>query len=176
MVVKIRLEGNEAIARSLNAKPAQVKRASRKAVRETVTALHKELGGAIPRAAGTPVGGFRRVRAKKKRAKQGRGKVSGSVWMGTRKIAAAYAGRLRNDPDRGGAWAGKYFFENSFVAKMKSGYVSIFQRVEGASKIRQRYVHLPSAAGVAKRAGDNARKDLSARFTKNLKEEMTKPK
>ena len=176
MVVRIRLEGKEAIARSLNAKPAQIRRAGRKAVRDTTNKLHRDLGGDIPRAAGTPVGGFRRIRAKKRRAKVGQGRVSGSVWMGTRKIAAAYVGRMRNDPDRGGAWAGKYFFENSFVAKMKSGHESIFQRVEGTNKIRQRYVHLPSAAGVAKRAGDNARKDLSARFTKNLKEELAKRK
>ena len=181
MVARIRLEGKEEVARSLNAKPAQIRRAGRKVVRDTTNKLHRELGGAIPRAAGTPVGAFRRIRAKKRRAKVGQGKISGSVWMGTRKIAAAYVGRLRNDHDRGGAWAGKYFFENSFVAKMKSGHVGIFERIKGKSdtgrvKIKERHVHLPQAREIAKRAAYNARKDLSTRFTKNLKEELAKPK
>ena len=179
MVVRIRLEGKEVIARSLNAKPAQIKRAGRKTVRDTTNKLHKDLGGAIPRAASTPVGGYRRVRARKRRAKVVEGGIRGSVWMGTRKIAAAYVGRLRNDPDRGGAWAGKYFFENSFVGKMRSGHESVFERVKGKAstgrgKIKERHVHLPQAREIAKRAAFNARKDLSTRFTKNLKDELTK--
>ncbi len=100
--------------------------------------------------------------------------MSGSVWMGTRKIAAAHAGRLRNDPARSGAWAGKYFFENSFVAKMGSGYESVFQRIEGSNKIKQRYVHLPSAAGVTKGIVRKSERDFSTLFTKNLKAEIAK--
>ena len=176
MVARIRLEGHEAIAKSLNAKPAQIKRAARRTVRLAVTSLHKELGGAIPRTAGTPVAAYRRVRAKKRNAKTRGGRVSGSVWMGTRKIAAAYVGKLRNDPSAGGAWAGKYFFENAFVAKMKSGQESIFERVEGSNKIKQRYVNLPQARGVAKRAAFNTRKELASQFSKNLALEMAKKK
>ena len=176
MVARIRLEGHEAVAKSLNAKPAQIKRAARRTVRLAVTSLHKELGGAMPRAAGTPVGAYRRVRAKKRNARTSKGRVSGSVWMGTRRIAAAYVGKLRNDPNAGGAWAGKYFFENAFVAKMKSGHESIFERVEGTNKIKQRYVDLPQAREIAKRAALSTRKELSSQFSKNLARELAKKK
>ena len=174
MQVRLKVTGQKELAAYFKAKPAQVRRAARRTVRQITNELHKELGGTIPRKAGTTVVGYRRVRAKKKTPKGRQASSRGSVWMGTNKIAAAYAGRLRNDPTSGGAWAGKYFFENSFVAKMKSGHESIFQKIKGTNKIRERYVHLPDARNDAKRAADKVELKLRNVLRKNLEIEMAK--
>lgn len=176
MIIRLRVEGREEIAANFKAKPAQIRRATRKTVRQVTNELHKELGGQIPRTAGTPIVGYRRVRAKKTTPKGRQRSSTGTVWMGTNKIAARYAGRLRNDPERNGAWAGKYFFENSFVAKMKSGYESIFQRIKGSNKIRQRYVHLPDARQDAVRAANKAELRLRKILRVNLQKELAKAK
>ena len=175
MRMRIRIEGQEAIAREFKARPAQVRRATRRTVRQLVNEGHKELGGAIPRSAGTPVGGFRRVRAKKTTPKGRQRSSRGEIWMGTNKIAARYAGKMRNDAGAGGAWAGKYFFENSFVATMKNGYESIFERVAGG-KLKQRYVHLPDARGDAQRAADKIELRLRKILRANLAQEIAKAK
>ena len=175
MVMRIRLEGQAAIAAMFKARPAQIRRASRKTVRTVTNRLHRELGGQIPRANSTPVVGYRKIRAKKK-TPRGRGQSSfGSVWMGTNRIAARYAGRLRNNKSRGGASAGKHFFENAFVAKMSNGYESIWKRMDDG-KLKQQYVELPNARAIAEQAADKARRELKLLLRKNMEIEMNKGK
>lgn len=55
--------------------------------------------------------------------------IGGSVWVGYNPIAASRVGRLRQDEK--GAWARRYYFEDGFLATMRSGYRSIFTRVGG---------------------------------------------
>jgi len=175
MVMRIRVEGQAAIAAQFKARPAQIKRAARKTVRQVTNKLHKRLGGAIPRADGTPVVGYRKIRAKKK-TPRGRGRSSyGEVWMGTNKIAAHYAGRMRNRPSQGGASVGGHFFKNAFVAKMSNGYESVWKRIEGG-KLEQQYVELPSARREAERAAKDAQVDLARLLRKNMEIEMNKGK
>ena len=171
MKMRIRLEGQKELAAYFKAKPAQIRRASRATVRQLTNEGYKELGGTIPRTAGTPVGGFRKVRAKKRTPKGRQRSSTGSIWMGTNKIAAHYVGKMSNGHK--GAWAGKYFFENSFVATMKNGYESVWQRTSGGG-IKQRYVHLPDARNNAKRAADKIEKKLRITLRKNLEKEMAK--
>lgn len=171
MKMHIRLEGQKELAAFFRAKPAQIRRASRTTVRQLTNEGHKELGGTIPRTAGTPVGGFRRVRAKKRTPKGRQRSSTGSIWMGTNKIAAHYVGKMSNGHN--GAWAGKYFFENAFVAKMKKGYESVWERTSGGG-LKQRYVHLPDARNDARRAADKIEKRLRIVLRKNLEKEMRK--
>lgn len=176
MKMTLRITGRDEIAKKLKATPAQVRRASRKTVRQVVNEGYRELGGTIPRTAGIPVGGYRRVRAKKQTPKGRQRSSRGEVWMGTNKIAAKFAGKVRNDPTTGGAWAGKYFFENSFVAKMRNGYESIFERVHGSRKLQQRYVHLPDARNDAQRSADRMELRLRKILRANLEKELAKAK
>ena len=165
-------------AKFFNAKPAQIKRATRRTVRTITNDLHKELGGTIPREADISVLGYRKVRVKKKTPK-GRGKSStGSVWVGQNQVQARFAkGRKRNDKARGGAWAGKYFFKNAFVLKAKSGFESIFQRTgKGKLPVKQAYINLPKAQEFTRKAADRAKNRLVPLLEKNLRIEMNKRK
>lgn len=144
MKINIRVENKEELNQWFKDKPKQINRASRLTVNRITSDLHKRLGGIIPKTAGTSVAGYRRVRAKKTLSKvKNRSKIMrGVVWLGTMKIPAKYGGRTRNV--KGGAKAGRHFFENAFVATMKSGYRGIFYR-KPDGKLEQAMIDLPEA-------------------------------
>ena len=171
MVMRIRTQGLKELTAYFKAKPAQVKRAARKTVRQITNELHKELGGTIPRDAGTSVGGFRRVRAKKKTPK-GRQRTSrGSVWMGTNRIQAEYAGRAKAIGSD--VKVGKYFFKNAFIMKYKSGHEAVILRI-GRGKIAPAYVNLPNSHAITRAAVNKARYRLKDKLRENIRIEFAK--
>lgn len=143
MEYKITLDGKKEVKRWFALKPQQIARASRLTINQVISESHKKLGGNIPREAGTSVVGYRRVRAKKTLAKARRKVMVGVAWMGTLQIPAKYAGRAKNT--KGGVIVGRHFFENAFVATMKSGYTGVFRRVSGSRDIEQVMIDLPKA-------------------------------
>lgn len=155
-------------------RPTQIARASRLTVNQITRELEKELGGDIPREHGTSIAGFKRVRAKKTLAKaRNRKRVRGITWIGRNAIASAYAGKPRNV--KGGARAGRYFFENAFVAKMKSGHVGIFRRIEGSTKIVETLVELTNAKAQVVRAV-NGKRGKIRQIMQNQLRKQTKSK
>ena len=159
MRYNLSLKGDQArLNRMYNLTPAQMKKAAQKTINTVVPKYQKEAGGAIPRAAGTSITGYRRVRSKRKLAKVR--KLRGEVWQGTLRIPARYAGRLRQT--KGGVRAGRLFFEGAFIATMKNGYRSVFRR-KGAGRypIEQEFVYLDDSPSIMARLADGARRDLS---------------
>ena len=152
--------------------PVQIARASRCAVNKVTSDLQKELGSAIPKADQTNVAGYKKVRSKKRKVKARRKSTRASVWMGTMRIPAKYAGKPRYDKSRGGVRIRGHFFENSFIAKMKSGYVGVFNRNNG--KLEQDYVELLSADRIAKKAAGNAQIALDKEMLIRLERELNK--
>jgi len=174
MRINIRLPDRAKLAAYFKAKPNQIRTASRKTVRELVNMGHKELGGALPRSAGTSVVGYRRVRAKKRTPKGRQRSSTGEIWMGTNKIAAKFGGKLRNDRAAKGAYAGRNYFRNSFVATMKNGYTSIFQRIAGTNKIKERYIAIPKAHGTTQQTAERLRKKMPMLIRANILKELNK--
>ena len=148
----IQLDGKKEAARYFTAKPRQIERATRLTINKVVRSMHREAGGTLPRRAGTSVVGYRRARAKRSLAKARRKRTVGSVWMGTMKIPAKYAGKIRSA--KGGARAGRLFFKNAFVAKMAHGYEGIFRRKDGGRGVEQVHVDMPNAASDMRRIKD----------------------
>ena len=170
--MRITLEDKTKVARWFALKPSQIARASRLSINQVTNELHKQLGGDIPRVAGTTVVGYRRVRAKKRLAKAGRGRIKrGVAWMGTMKIPAKYGGRMKNAGSD--AWAGKHFFKNAFVATMGNGYQSIFYRMPGG-KLKQAMIDLPKSDTQAKTAGRWARNRVDRVLERRLRAELAK--
>jgi hypothetical protein len=88
---------------------------------------------------------------------------TGSIWDGYNDVMARHVGRLSQG--EGGAWAGQYFFEGAFVAKMKNGMVSVFKR-DGAKSlpVTQQAVKLVAAEAVASQVAAEANAELLRRF------------
>lgn len=143
-------------------KPAHVKRASRLAVNQITNEMHKELGGEIPRAHGTSVTGYRRVRSKKNLAKARAKRLRALVWQGTLRIPAKYAGKPRKVT--GGVKAGKHYFPNAFIATMKNGYTGVFKRITGSSKLEQEYIELEQAQKMVRRKAQEKLPKLQEAF------------
>jgi len=172
MEMRIRVENKAKVATWFKLMPKQIDRASRLSINQVTNELHKRLGGEIPKEAGVTVVGYRRVRAKKSLAKAGRRKIKrGVTWMGTMEIPAKYAGRMRSEGSD--AWAGKYFFQNAFIATMKSGYKGIFYRLPGG-KLKQATIKLPKSDYQAATAASWARARVDQVLTSRLKIELAK--
>lgn len=169
MEYRIWLEGKAKVDNWFRLKPKQISRATRLTINSVISQSHKQLGGEIPRAAGTSITGYRRVRAKKNLAKARRKVMTGVAWLGTLRIPAKYAGRMKQQ--KGGVRVGRHFFENAFVATMKSGYMGVFKRVSGG--IEQEYIDLPQAdnqaASVARWARGQAKSELRERLILEMK-------
>ena len=170
--MRITLKDKGKVATWFKLMPKQIDRASRLSINQVTNELHKRLGGEIPKVAGTTIVGYRRVRAKKKLARSGRQKVKrGVTWMGTMEIPAKYAGRMRSEGSD--AWAGKYFFQNAFIATMKSGYTGVFYRLPG-NKLKQAMIQLPKSDHQAKTAASWAKGRVEQVLTARLKVELAK--
>lgn len=173
MDIRVSLVGQQKqLQRMLKLMPGEMQKITKKVINEVVDETHRELGGIIPRAEGVSIGGYRRVRSKKRRAK-GRKRVRASIWQGTLRIPAKYAGKPRNV--KGGAQAGRHFFPGAFVATMKdTGYTGIFRR-RGADKhpLEQEYVYLDNAPGIVQSAAQSAETKMRQRI-RQLAEESLK--
>ena len=180
MKFRLRVEGREEIKQTFRVLPKEIRRAARRTVRQVTNELHRELGGKIPRTAGVSVVGYRRVRAKKRTPKGRQVGSRGVVWLGTNQIEARFAGRMRDSETFGGAFAGKYFFENAFVAKFDSGYVGIFKRSEsgktrhGKAELEKQYINLPKSHEDAAKAAQEARPRMRELLQENLELERQK--
>lgn len=147
MDITIKVEGAEAVAKEFALRPKQIERASRLTVNQITKELHKELGGQIPKTAGSSIPGYRKHRAKKRLAKaKDKKKIRGVVWLGTKSIAAKYIKGRPGHIAGYGASKGKYVFKNSFWKTMKNGYKSIFRRTKRTkSGIEEERVSLPKS-------------------------------
>ena len=165
--IKINLDTAEAV-RALNPSKAELKRASRLVINKITNDVHKDLGGRLPRGSGVQIGGFRRVRTRKTKAKGNT--LRGTVWIGGNQIAAKYVGRPRDVT--GGAQAGRHFFPGAFVATMKNGYTSVFKRSQNG-KIKEQTVEVknlhPEAQAAVRRHSATATKILKSELEKILR-------
>ena len=174
MNFNLKIEGEAELAKWFKLKPTQIARASRLTVNKTTTMLHKKLAGDIPRKHGTSIVGYRKVRAKKtlSKVKKRTKNVRGITWLGANDIDARYAGKMRTV--QGGVRAGRHFFENAFIATMKSGYTGIFERIQGGSKIKKVMIPLTDAHDMAQVEADKALKYAQALLNANLYNEFNK--
>ena len=115
--------------------PVQIARVTRNLTNFIATDLRQSLGGSIPKKSGSNIAGFRRVRTRKTLSTVKRRRPFATLWLGGNTIAAKYGGRLYQTEK--GAGAGKHFFKGSFIATMKTGYRSIFHRVNKQGKLAQ---------------------------------------
>jgi len=169
--LRIKIDGTDTIENEWNLRPAQIRSASRLTVNQVVRELQQDLGRSIPKQHGTSIAGFKRVRAKKTLAKaKTRKRIQGITWIGRNAIAAAYAGKPRNVT--GGARAGKYFFENAFVATMKSGHTGIFKRIKGSTKIVEQTVDLDQAQSQVRTAVNKKRGRISQILRQQLEKKI----
>ena len=136
-----------AVTNALQKSHLAVVRVSRKIANYIAKDLDDSLGGIIPRAAGTSVTGFRRVRSFHSNTRVRRAKHHSKVWLGGNRIAARYGGRMREVT--GGAYAGRHFFANAFIHQFKSGYKSLFTRVNG--KLTEETIEVPNIYPIAVR-------------------------
>lgn len=170
MEMRIHIDNKKEIALWFKVKPKQVSRASRLSINQVTNELHKQLGGSLPRDAGTSVVGYRKVRAKKTLAKSRSKTKRGVTWMGTMKIPAKYGGRMKQV--HGGVKVGRHFFENAFIGTMKSGYVGVFKRIQGTDKIEQAMIEMNNADAQAATAATWAEARYKNVLRKRLKIEL----
>lgn len=172
MEMRIHLDGKAEAARWFKLKPRQIDRASRLSINQVTNELHKQLGGSLPRDAGTSVVGYRKVRAKKSLAKARSLAKRGVTWMGTMKIPAKYGGRMKQV--HGGVKVGRHFFENAFIATMKNDYQGVFKRIQGTDKIEQAMIDMPNADAQAATAASWAEARYKNVLRKRLHIELNK--
>ena len=107
------------------AKPAQIKKAHRRAMGKTLrwlnTRITRELGAQFD----LPQRVFQ-VRAKKQFDAD-----SGSLWIGLNPIAAHWLGRARQT--KKGVSVRKHRFAGAFIAKMSNGHIGVFKRSSSKS-------------------------------------------
>ena len=170
--LSIKIDGTDAIKNEFGLRPAQIRSASRLTVNQVARELQQELGRSIPKQHGTSITGFKRVRAKRTlaKARNSRKRIQGITWIGRNAIAAAYAGKPRNV--KGGARAGRYFFENAFVVTMKSKHTGIFKRIKGSNKIEEQTVDLTNAQAQVVHAAKNARGRIRHILQNQLKKKV----
>jgi len=147
--------------------PKKIARASRLAVNQVTSEIHKDVTREVPKAHGTSITGYRRVRSKKTLAKARKKRLRGIVWQGTMDIQAVYAGKPRKV--KGGVKAGKHFFPGAFIATMKSGHVGIFSRIHGSKKIEEERIELDQARSIIESKAREALPKLPKLFREQYK-------
>ena len=161
--INIVLQDSELRA-ALDALPQTIFKAQRSAIRTTATWTGKELRKRMRDRTGFPAKVFNKFRVKTKRNRE-----TGTVWIGLNKVKASYVGKLSNDTK--GAWAGDYYFEGGFIAKMRSGHVGIFKRINSdRSSIVEQSVELPFGFEVAEDVAQAAQEQLHARFLEKIQQ------
>ena len=173
MEMKIRIDGKHELAAYFAAKPAQIRRATLFTTRQITNELHKELGGSIPRAADTSILGYRRARAKKTLPKAKRRRIRGVAWMGTKKIAATFAGKPRQG--KGVVRVRGHVFQNAFIRHYGSNAV-VFQRIPGTRKIKEVKIELPASATQAQAAAGRAQGRIKRVTREQLRRQLARKK
>lgn len=163
MAVTVTLDKAE-VQRVIDALPQTIFKAQRSAISTTTTWAKKELQSRMIGKTGMPAKVFRQFRVKSRRDRE-----KGVVWLGVKQVKAAYAGKMSQDV--GGAFAGAYYFEGGFVAKMKSGHESIFKRL-GKSRlpIAEQTVNIDIGLEVAEDVAIAAQAELRNRFAAKVRE------
>lgn len=162
-MINFRIDLNQQdLQRFLNAAPRTIFNAQRSAIRTTTTYADRLMKERMAKATNLPRKVFNNFRVFK-RANDYRG----IVFLGMNPVKASYAGALSQN--KKGAKAGKHFFPGGFVAKMKSGYVSIFKRRGTEYKpIDEQVIELPEAQGIAEQVADDAANELERRYLEKL--------
>lgn len=163
--LSVQLDRSE-LEQFLSAAPQKIFNAQRSAIRTTTTFTEKALKSRMAAASGLPSTVFKTVRILKKVSDQ-----RGIVWLGFNPVKAKYAGKLSQEP--GGAMAGQYYWPGGFVAKMKSGHLSIFKR-QGAKRLPliEQTVELPYAEEIAASVFIETQTELQRRYEEKLREAL----
>ena len=159
--LKIDLDQKD-LQRFLNAAPRTIFNAQRSALRTTTTFADKLLKDRMALATGLPGKVFKNFRVFKRSSD-----YQGIIFLGLNPVKAAYAGNLTQEP--GGASAGQYYWAGGFVAKMRTGHLSIFKR-KGAQRfpLVEQVVELPQAQVIAEQVADEAAAELQRRYLEKL--------
>lgn len=159
--LKIKLDQGD-MQRFLNAAPRTIFNAQRSAIRTTTTFADKMMKARMAEATGLPGKVFKNFRVVTHS-----NDYRGVVFLGFNPVKAAYAGKLMQEP--GGASAGQYYWAGGFVARMRSGHVSIFKR-KGARRLPliEQAVELPQAEAIAGQVADIAAEELQRRYLEKL--------
>ena len=163
MPINVTLDQAE-VQRVIDALPATIFKAQRSAIGTTTTWAKKELQNRMIGKTGIAAKVFRSFRVKSRRNRE-----TGVVWLGIKDVKASYVGKMSQDP--AGAFAGQYFFEGGFVAKMRSGHTGIFKR-SGKSRlpIAEQVVNLNIGTEVAEDVAVAAQVELRNRFAAKMRE------
>lgn len=114
--------GLDALEKALVASPRAVERAENRALKRTITWVRKQMLRE----------GSERFEVPQSRLKKARrssvfvGRGGARAFLGTAPLKAGYAGNPRQQ--KKGAKVGRHKFPGAFVARMPSGYTSIFER------------------------------------------------
>lgn len=167
----IDVKGVDALINRFNAVPAQIKRARKRAITKTVkqvmTKGRREMAEEhhIPQKVLKKSANYRgRVIAHTARSG-----AMGSIWFGNSPINSGYVGRLRDAPNHGGAFAREFFYQQGFVATMRSGHKGVFIR-QGLNRlpIKEGVVELNRADSLIKSIAQESR----GLFKVNLEREL----
>lgn len=153
--------------------PRHIENAQKSAVRTTITFIRAETERQLSTRAGVPRKFLKQYRVKG-RTQGGAGRLEkGIVWIGYNSIASRYFGKL--DQTESGAFAGSYYFERAFVARMPRGMVSVFKRV-GTKRlpITEQKVELPQTAEISATLQQRAQDEVYRRFVAKLRQYETR--
>lgn len=128
-VLRLEVDGIDELSRHFAHLPGVVAKAERRAFKRTSKWAQTQGLRAMSRASGIQQKGLKsRFRAMVYGGTEGQVRI----WFGTDDIPAGYVGKPRQQ--KKGAKVGKHKFPGAFVATMKSGHTSIFER-QGKSRL-----------------------------------------
>lgn len=153
-----------------------VKNAMRSAVKRTSTWAEKETDKRMALATELPLPIFKRHRVFKSLPRDAQGIETGVIWLGYRRVAAKFAGRIVEEP--GYLTAGAYHFPHGFMWRGK-----VFYRRDAPQKVRmtkgrnigklrerifKAYVAMPQAPDVIRQVSEEAGPMLQRLFLERL--------
>jgi len=166
-------EGINQVIRQLNATPAQIIRAKKRATTKTLTGIKSDAIRALAREHDMPTKAF-----KKNNSGFFSGRVvkkKSSVWLGLNPVKSGYIGRNKAAPNHGGAFARNYFFQDGFLVRMQSGHQGIFKRKNAKrNPISEQTVELVHADSIAGRVSHQRGQFFMDTFKRELNYEVNR--
>jgi hypothetical protein len=167
--LQVNVDGLGDVIREFGAPPKQADRASKRAVRKTLSWAATQAGREIAQTTQIPLRSLRKRGAKYNRLalRIRRDEPGGLLWIGYNPVKAAYVGTPKQL--KRGARSGKHFFERAFKATTKSGHVGIFKRRgQGRLPIDEQAVQLQQVPQVA----EGLQGRMGQRLTDLLRQEL----
>jgi|GEM_PF-6495342 len=164
-MIRVTYDGRLRRIQTLNLLPRQVRRAIRNTANKITREYRNEIGKEIAVKHKIKIGGFKRVRARKKLAKARGRRGKAVTWIGENSVSAHYGKFHRQLKD--GIKVGDTFFRNGFKLK-GTGFKGVFKRVNG--KLVEQKIPLDHASSIVDRKVNQKRN----RITEVLKSEIAK--